>query len=175
MTQTTTKNPDGSSMQTTQNGGPQDNRPDMQRFCDENPNAAICKNSTWAGSCGAFSCDGDAVQCAVALEQHQRDCALFDTPSSLSTLGNQVSSGTDPEGPQNPALETNRQSISLPNSLSQDPFLAPGGLADQQFAVTPSLTVTLPWSQLNYYLSLMGAIVVAFALVASARIVIGAR
>jgi hypothetical protein len=174
-TQTTTRNPDGSSTQSTQNGGPQDNRPDMQRFCEENPNASVCKNSSWGGACGAFACDGDAVQCAIAMEQHRRNCSLFDAPTSLSTLGNQVSSGADPQASQNPALEANRQTIGLSGSLSQESFLTPGGLTDQQITVTPWLTVSLPWSQLNYYLSLMGAIVVAFALVFAARIVIGAR
>lgn len=172
---TTTRNPDGTTTTQTQNVGPDTTKPDVQRFCEQNPDTTICKKSTWGGACGAFACDGDAVQCAIAREVYTRNCALYDTPTPLSTLGNQVSSGADPQASQNPALEANRQTTSLTGSISQDTFLAPGGLADQQFVVSPRLTVTLPWSQLNFYLSIMGGIVVAFALVFAARIVVGAR
>jgi hypothetical protein len=174
-TTTTTTNPDGSTTSTTANANPGANRTEMQRFCEQNPEVTICKRSTWGGACGAFACEGDAVQCAIAREMHQRNCALFDTETALSTLGNQVASGADPQALQNPALEANRQTFSLPGSVSQDTFLTPGGLSDQQITVSPLLTVTLPWSQLNYYLSLMGSIVVAFAMIFAARIVVGAR
>jgi hypothetical protein len=172
---TTTKNPDGTTTTTTQNAGPDTKKPDVQRFCEQNPDLSICKKSTWGGSCGAFACDGDAVQCAIAREIHTRDCALYDTPTTLSTLGNQVSSGADPQASQNPALQANRTTTSLTGSISQDTFLAPGGLADQNIVVSPRLTVKLPWSQLNSYLSIMGGIVVAFALIFAARIVVGAK
>ena len=103
------------------------------------------------------------------------DLQLFETTTALSDLGNAVASGNDPQASQNPALEANRETQNLPGSISQDTFLSPGGLADQQFVVSPRLTVTLPWSQLNFYLSIMGGIVVAFALVFAARIVVGAK
>lgn len=174
-TTTTTTNSDGSSSSTTSNTNPNSNKSEMQRFCEQNPEVTICKRSTWGGACGAFSCDGDAVQCAIAREMYQRNCALYDTQTSLSTLGNQVASGADPQASQNPALEANRQTTSLTGAISQETFLGQGGLSDQQIVVTPALTVTLPWSQLNQYLSYMGAIVVAFAMVFAARIVVGAR
>ena len=135
----------------------------------------MCSTRSWGGSCGAFACDGDAVQCAIAREIYTRDCALYDTTTTLSTLGNQVSSGADPQASQNPALQANRTTTSLTGSISQDTFLAPGGLADQNIVVSPRLTVKLPWSQLNSYLSIMGGIVVAFALIFAARIVVGAK
>lgn len=172
---TTTKNADGTTTTKTENAGPNTDKPDVQRFCEQNPDSSICKKSTWGGSCGAFACDGDAVQCAIAREVYTRDCTLYDTPTALSTLGNQVSSGADPQASQNPALEPNRQTTSLTGSISQDSFLSQTGLSDQQFIVSPRLTVTLPWSKLNPYLSIMGGIVVAFALIFAARIVVGAR
>jgi hypothetical protein len=49
---------------------------EVQKFCNENPQSSICKISSWAGACGAFTCDGDAVQCAIAREVHQRNCEL---------------------------------------------------------------------------------------------------
>ena len=145
----------------------------MSRFCDENPQSTICKTSTWSGACGGFQCDGDAVECAMALEMYKRNCALFEATTPLSTLGNQVAGGGDPLAGQNPALEANRQTVNLAASLSKETFLSQAGLSDQQFTVSPRLTLTIPWSQLNPYLGLMGAIVVAFSLVFAARIVIG--
>ena len=59
-------------------------------FCEENPELAICGDSSFAGSCPSFTCDGDAVQCAIAREQHIRNCRLFDSetsPSALTTAG----------------------------------------------------------------------------------------
>jgi len=49
-------------------------------FCKENPDLTMCKPGTFGGSCGAFNCEGDAIQCAIAQEQHQRNCKLFDDP-----------------------------------------------------------------------------------------------
>lgn len=67
----TTTNPDGS----------EEEKPE-QEFCKENPDAPQCKKSNWGGSCGSFTCDGDAIQCAIAREQHQRNCKLFDEKTS---------------------------------------------------------------------------------------------
>src|SRR5690606_10865770 len=56
-------------------------------FCEENPNSPQCKESSFGGSCQAnFACDGDAIQCAIAKEQHIRACKLFDDPSPESLL-----------------------------------------------------------------------------------------
>lgn len=70
---------------------------DAGEFCKKNPTALMCVKSTWGGSCGGgFTCTGDAVFCAIAKEEHQRNCTLFDTATTLSTLGNNVASGADP-------------------------------------------------------------------------------
>lgn len=59
---------------------------DGDSFCKSNPNDRLCKaggvggggggstSGSFSGSCGGFSCTGDAVQCAIALEQHRRNC-----------------------------------------------------------------------------------------------------
>jgi hypothetical protein len=81
---------------------------DQNSFCEDNPDAVICKNSNFGGSCSAFTCDGDAIQCAIAKEQHQRNCSLFDTETAESTLGKQAAQGGDhPQGhPWNTAEST---------------------------------------------------------------------
>jgi hypothetical protein len=56
-------------------------------FCKENPDSPLCKKGAFSGSCAAsFVCDGDAIQCAIAKEQHLRNCRLFDDPSDESRL-----------------------------------------------------------------------------------------
>lgn len=160
----------GTSSSTTTETPPPDQDP-LKAFCVENPDAPICAKSSWGGSCSAFSCSGDAVQCAIAREQHTRNCALFDTSTSLSTLGNQVSSGADPAASSHPAAAGNRQVFSLPGSLDQSRLLAPGaGLTDQVFVVAGN-DITVPFSRLNYYLNIMGGIVVMFSLIAAVKIV----
>lgn len=59
-------------------------------YCKDNPAQPICKQdgeSTFGGSCGAFSCDGDAIQCAIAREQHQRNCEFFEDTKALPQVG----------------------------------------------------------------------------------------
>jgi hypothetical protein len=47
---------------------------EQQKFCEDNPNSPMCKISAWGGSCGGYTCDGDAVQCAIARLHHQFAC-----------------------------------------------------------------------------------------------------
>ncbi|WP_146052209.1 hypothetical protein [Diaphorobacter sp. LR2014-1] len=66
-------------------------------FCRKNPTDPVCTGSatggdgggdgngdeeasSFGGSCGAWTCEGDAIQCAIAREQHQRNCKLLDEP-----------------------------------------------------------------------------------------------
>lgn len=53
-------------------------------FCQENPKAPGCKEvveGTFGGSCGAFTCTGDAVQCALTKEVYKQNCLLNATTS----------------------------------------------------------------------------------------------
>ena len=77
-TTTTTVHGDGSSTSTSSTC--KTGAKDCPSALDDN------QKDSFGGSCGAaFTCDGDAVQCAIAKEQHQRDCQLFD-PASGSGL-----------------------------------------------------------------------------------------
>jgi hypothetical protein len=54
---------------------------DKKSFCQENPELQICKEGKWGGACnGGFQCDGDAIQCAMAVEQHRRSCQFYEPP-----------------------------------------------------------------------------------------------
>ena len=75
---TTVTHPDGSTTTSTTNG-PKTGNKDNPGFCDQNPQASICKESHFGGACGgSFTCDGDAVQCAIAREQHVRACQMYE-------------------------------------------------------------------------------------------------
>jgi len=64
-------------------------------FCKENPDSPMCKKSAFGGSCGAWTCDGDAIQCAIAKEQHQRACKLIDDHTSQEAQLYASSKGKD--------------------------------------------------------------------------------
>lgn len=82
---TTTVYPDGSKT-TTQTNTPAPNTDPTAAFCEENPDSPLCAKSSFGGACGAFTCDGDAIQCAMAREQHNRNCSLYDEANTFSNL-----------------------------------------------------------------------------------------
>lgn len=96
----------------------------QDKFCEENPDSILCKTSTWGGTCaGNFACTGDAVQCAIAEEQHKRNCVLFDTETDMSQKGRDAANGlAQPDGhPGNSAVTTPidfASKIDTTNSLS---------------------------------------------------------
>lgn len=66
-------------------------------FCKENPESPMCKSGSFGGDCGGgFSCDGDAIQCAIAQEQHRRNCQLFNPDTDPNSAVNKAMSGNDP-------------------------------------------------------------------------------
>lgn len=94
-TTTTTTNGDGTTKTETKT---EDESQD--EFCKKNPEHALCKEeeSKFEGGCqSGFRCEGDAVQCAMAREQHQRMCQLLDTETDLSRLGKRMGDGQDDE------------------------------------------------------------------------------
>lgn len=104
----TTTNPDGS----------EEEKPEKE-FCKENPDAPQCKKSTWGGSCGSFTCDGDAIQCAIAREQHQRNCKLFDEKTSHPAYQAAVD-GSDEQSADK--LKAKAEQISVAANLDQSGF-----------------------------------------------------
>ena len=75
---TTTTTPAGGGTPTTQTKSDSSTE-SKDSYCAKNPTAAECKEnkSSFAGSCdAAFACEGDAVQCAMAKEQHKRNCEI---------------------------------------------------------------------------------------------------
>lgn len=132
----TTTNPDGST----------DEKPEKE-FCKENPDAPQCKKSNWGGSCGSFTCDGDAIQCAIAREQHQRNCKLFDEKTSHPAYQAAVD-GTDDQSADK--LKGKAEQISVGTNFDQSGFgWAKGCPADPEIALGfVQQSFTIPFSRI---------------------------
>lgn len=144
-----------------------------ETFCAQNPNAVVCKESksSFGGSCGAFTCEGDAVQCAIAREQHDKNCVLFNNQTSLSDLGNKVGSGVEDLTGAGLTSAANREIVNLATSLDESKALPVGCVSDRSYSLWGGVNFTIPFSSLCPYLEFMGSIVLAFAYLAAARIV----
>lgn len=138
-------------------------------FCSQNPQVSICKNGTFSGGCGNFVCDGDGIQCAIAREQHERNCKLFDTATPLSTLGDALGTGSDPDGKLDEFKTASV--VHLPGVLDQTNPYSQAGLSDLVVQIGNGHSVTIPFTNLNFYLELMGHILIALSLLAAGRIV----
>lgn len=95
-------------------------------FCRKNPTDPVCTGSatggvvggggngddeasSFGGSCGAWTCEGDAIQCAIAREQHQRNCKLFDEqPDSVYAAAADGSDGINAD-----KLKSEAQQVSV--------------------------------------------------------------
>ena len=168
---TTTTAPDGTPTGTTtktETGQPE-KKNEIDDFCTQNPNLSICKESSFGGGCGSFSCDGDAVQCAMAKEQHKRNCTMFDTDTAESTLGKQAAAGNDPQAPNYPTAPGKVETVNLATAIDTTNPFAGGCLQDKSFQIMTT-TLVIPFSNICPFLETMGQIVLAFSLLMAARI-----
>lgn len=92
-TTTSTTKTDANGTTTTEEGKTE-KKESQESFCKENPTVAFCKNGKWGGGCDAFTCDGDAVQCAIAREIHQRNCEAAKS-NAYTDMTDAAQAGTD--------------------------------------------------------------------------------
>jgi hypothetical protein len=179
-TVTTTHHPDGSvdtRMTTvpTGSGGTGGQSPDPASFCKANPDSPVCKKSSFGGTCSAaFTCDGDAVQCSIAMEQHQRDCAMFEPSSAggdwargAQKFSTAVNDGQTPSW--SPAAPGNVVSKNLDwnSTIDRSSSISSACPAD---VVIGSSGLVLPLSNLCPYLQTLGNFIVAVTAIACAAI-----
>lgn len=68
--------------------------------------------SSFGGSCQAgFTCEGDALQCAMAREQHRRNCELFEKDTDANSLTNRAINGSDDKSAD--AMRDRAQQVSV--------------------------------------------------------------
>jgi hypothetical protein len=151
-TTTTTTAPDGtqSTTQGTATGtkpgtsveGKNDSTDDQKSdLCKQHPTLNICRNSQISGACESVSCDGDAIQCAIARQVAIDACELQKGSDALKgspgyALGMQLASGTDPrQSDIDTALAGTQVDLSS-QSLDQSGFLGGGScLPDRSISV----------------------------------------
>ncbi len=141
-------------------------------FCEENPNSPQCKESSFGGSCQAsFTCDGDAIQCSIAREQHIRNCKLFDDPSDESRLYD-AEKAKDRNRDVTANLPGN-ETVDVAGKIKRDDLLGGGGgscIGDLNVQVMGQ-SMNLPLSVICPHLGYLGYILVAVASLVAARIV----
>ena len=128
---------------------------------EENP-------SQFGGACAAgFTCEGDAILCAIAKDQHIRACKLFDdsSPESELYLANKGKTGN-----QTGDLPGN-ETISLAGRIDTSDALGGGGCFGDLSVTVWGTSVSLPLSNLCQYLAMLGNILVAVSMLIAARIV----
>jgi hypothetical protein len=150
------------------NGGGGDGNGDG--FCKENPDSPICKNGTFGGSCAAnFTCDGDAIQCAIAKEQHLRNCRLFDDPSDESRLYD-TEKAKDPNRKVTSDLPGN-DTVDMTGRIDMSDALGGGGCISDLSISVLGQSISLPLSVICPYLAMLGNVLVAVSLLLAVRIV----
>jgi hypothetical protein len=151
-------------------GSKSDTKP-QESFCKENAESPMCKKGTFAGSCAAaFACDGDGVQCAVALEIHKRNCTLMDTPTAMSTIGEQAANGEAmPTG--HPGKTPSITNMDFAAGISQADVVGGGNCPVDYTFQMQGASYTIPFSSSCDKLQLVGNLLVGVTMLAAAFIV----
>lgn len=124
--------------------------------------------SQFGGTCAAsFTCEGDAIQCAIAKEQHIRNCKLFEDKSEESDLYNANKGKTGNQTGELPGNEV----ISITGRIDTSDALGGGGCFGDLNVTVWNTSVSLPLSNLCQYLAMLGNILVAVSMLMAARIV----
>lgn len=170
-TTTTTNNSTGATTTGTTTGSTSQSQ---EGFCLANEDSKLCSDGTedgssFTGSCTTeFVCEGDAIQCAIAREQHKRACKMFDDESPESKL---YEDNKGKEGNQTGDLPGN-ETISLTGRINSSDALGAGsaGVSDLQVTVWGQ-SISLPFSQINPYLAHLGNVLLAVSFLIAVRIV----
>jgi len=103
---------------------------DKATYCSQNKTAGACKNEkgenedgngSFGGTCDAgFTCKGDAVMCAMAKEQHKRNCEMLGEDKDPASFFNQVKNGTDSKSAE--AMQANATQINITTQLDKTGF-----------------------------------------------------
>jgi hypothetical protein len=156
----------------TSDGQTQEEKP-ADDYCTAHPTSPMCedKASSFGGSCaassGSFSCEGDAIQCAMAREQYKRNCQLFEARTAMSDKGEAaVAAGDTPGDHPNAPANVAQVSMDFGSVIDQSDALAGGCPTD----VTVGQYV-LPLSKACGPLQMLGQLAVAVCLLAAAFIV----
>lgn len=139
-------------------------------FCKANPSLTICKNSVAKGNCGAVTCQGDAIQCEMLIQQTALRCSAEEDKkdleaSGLNALGKAVAGGNDPLASSLPS-PGKATAISVPASLTTSGWLGGGQCFPDKSVTVMGKTIALPFGKAcDGLLTLRYALMVAASLV----------
>lgn len=163
-TTTTTSSSGGTKSETAKEEQSQDS------FCSKNPDHALCKEqkSEFSGGCASgFRCEGDAVQCAMAREQHERMCQLLDNETDLSKIGNRIGTGQDDQDTKN-RLGNGDSPIDISTGFASARPVGPTSGCPADVSVGQW---TIPFSRMCPHLDTLGNALVGLAYLVGALIV----
>lgn len=168
--QETVTNPDGSTgtktTTTTQSKGD---------YCKENPKAGACvgSESTWGGTCQAFTCDGDAVQCAQARGAWELACQLkTEATDPTVQAGTEAMARTGEASIKDQLGMNTSQVFDLASRLdSTSLFGTPGACPSDTVLSLGIGSVTLPFASMCPQLNLVGVVMMGLAYLIAAFIV----
>lgn len=163
-TTTTTSSSGGTKSETAKEEQSQDS------FCSKNPDHALCKEqkSEFSGGCASgFRCEGDAVQCAMAREQHERMCQLLDNETDLSKIGNRIGTGQDDQDTKN-RLGNGDSPIDISTGFASAQPVGPTSGCPADVSVGQW---TIPFSRMCPHLNTLGNALVGLAYLVGALIV----
>jgi hypothetical protein len=143
---------------------------DIGSFCKENPQSPLCKVSSWGGACGGFTCDGDAVQCAIAQEIHARNCALDEAAAPTTGLVGEAKDAL--AGTPDPTGEAFRNPTpsSIPSMFTTTDLLSGASCPGPWSVSVLSTTFDVSVQPICNLAGLLRTLIIGFALVLGVRI-----
>lgn len=160
----------------TPSGKPGAETPPQSDLCKQNPNLAVCKNSSVSGKCGEITCTGDAIQCATlraaaAMECKQRTDEEALKAAPQTTLGQKILDGADPmQGQIDIAMKGTEIDLSKPQ-LDQTAFLGGGSCLPNKTMSVMGRSVTVEFAQLCTNIQPLRGVVMACAFILAYMIV----
>jgi hypothetical protein len=164
----------------TAGGAPGKETPDKPQeqvnFCKQNPNLAVCRESSVSGTCGQTACVGDAIQCATLRSAAAMECRERDAVEELKRMpvrgsGQAIMDGADPQqGAIDAMLKGEVIDLSRPN-LDESGFLGGGSCFAPKNFMVAGRSVTVEFGiicdniQPLRYVVLACAFIVAYLLV----------
>lgn len=125
---------------------------------------------TFAGNCETgFLCEGgDAIHCAIAREQHVRNCRLYDAQGNAKAVLYYAEDGK--QGKQTGDLPGNDTVNVGPGSFDTSNVLGSAVGASDLTVVVAGTSVTLPLSKVNPILQVLGNLLLSISFLLAARI-----
>lgn len=167
-TTTTTSTTDSAGVTTTNSHTKTESKDD---FCTSNPRSSMCIDGAFGGACaGGFVCEGDAVQCAMAKEQHSRNCKLFEDFDGEEAQLYQNEKGK--EGSVLGSLEGNITKTIGASDFDTSDALGAGATCIANKSITVMDTsIMIPFSDICPYLAILGNILMSVSFLLAGRIV----